>query len=343
MKFFLKYENKGLSGLVNIGNTCFLNSCMQILSHTYELNDFLNNKIYKNKINKIADSIILLEWDKLRIMLWSQNCIIAPNGFVDAIRKISTIKKRDLFTGFNQNDISEFLLFIIECFHNALMREVNMEVVGNAINDTDAIAIKCYDMIKYTYSKEYSEIIDIFFGISVSHIKNLNGESLSIKPEPFNILSLSIPIHKPDITIFDCMDEYCKSERLDGDNSILNETTGIKEIANKNIFFWSLPNILIIDLKRYDSYGRKITNLIHTNLDNIDFTQYILGYNKYSYIYELYGICNHSGGTNGGHYTCIIKNANNIWYEFNDTNIREIQENKIITNKAYCFFYRKKK
>ena len=46
---------------------------------------------------------------------------------------------------------------------------------------------------------------------------------------------MSIPTHKPDITIFDCMDEYCKNERLDGDNSILNETTGIKEIANKNI------------------------------------------------------------------------------------------------------------
>jgi hypothetical protein len=50
---FDEYKDKGLTGLANIGNTCYLNSCMQVLSHTYELNDFLKGKSYKNKINRV--------------------------------------------------------------------------------------------------------------------------------------------------------------------------------------------------------------------------------------------------------------------------------------------------
>ena len=76
--------------------------------------------------------------------------------------------------------------------------------------------------------------------------------------------------------------------------------------------------------------------------ENLDLSKYIVGYNKDSYKYDLYGICNHSGGVQGGHYTAFVKNANGKWYLFNDSSISQVAENNIKTEKAYCFFYRKK-
>ena len=58
---YQQYANKGLTGLANIGNTCYINSCMQLLSHTYELNDLLNKN--KRKLNNNIESNIYQEWN----------------------------------------------------------------------------------------------------------------------------------------------------------------------------------------------------------------------------------------------------------------------------------------
>lgn len=339
---FKKYEDKGLTGLANLGNTCYLNSCIQIISHTYELNNFIEDGEYKKKLNRVPDSIITLEWDKLRELVWSSNCVVAPYGFVKAIQKVASIKNREIFSGHSQNDLQEFLLFIIDAFHSSLSREVDMQITGSPQNNTDNLATICYSMMKNMYKKEYSEMLNIFYGIHVSEITSQStGEVMSQTPEPFSVISLPIP-SKTEPTIFDCLDLYCHKESLDGDNSWYNDKTKTKENANRGIIFWSLPNIMIIDIKRWNSQLRKNNTIVQTPLTDVDFTKYVKGYNSSSYIYDLYGVCNHHGGTLGGHYTAYIKNANGKWYLFNDTIINEIPEIKVVTNNAYCFFYRKK-
>jgi ubiquitin C-terminal hydrolase len=132
-----KYKNKGLSGLANLGNTCFINSCVQILSHTYELNNFLDNENYKKKLKNKYDSALLLEWDNLRKILWNENCVVSPGKFIKTIQKVAKLKKMEIFTGYSQNDVSEFLLFLIECFHNSLSREISVTISGEPKNNTD--------------------------------------------------------------------------------------------------------------------------------------------------------------------------------------------------------------
>ena len=338
------YKDKGLSGLGNLGNTCFINSCMQVLSHTYELNYFLEKETYKKKLKNNYDSILLLEWDNLRKIMWTNNCVISPGKFIKTVQKVAQIKGLEMFTGFSQNDLPEFLLFIIDCFHTSLSREIKMTISGKPENETDKIAIQCFEMIKNMYSKEYSEIWNLFYAVHVSEIINLeNGKQIKITPEPYFMIDLPIPENNKSPSLIDCFNHYVEGEVLEGDNAWYNDETKEKINIRKKIQFWSFPNILVIDFKRFNNRFQKNQILITFPLNELDLSEYVIGYKKEIYKYELYGVCNHSGGVMGGHYTAYVKNANDKWYHFNDTTVSEVGlTDSIISSKAYVLFYRKK-
>lgn len=349
-----------ITGLANIGNTCYLNSCLQVLSHTTEFNAFLNTA-YKKKVNKVPEAILLLQWDKLRLLLWQAppHSMVVPNEFVQNMQKIAYIKKRDLFTGHAQNDLQEFLLFLIDCFHDALKREVDMEIRGTELNEVDKVARVCYTMMQRMYQNEYSELLQIFYGIHVSEVTSADmndmndAVTLSLTAEPFSVLSLSLPttllptttLPTSSTTLEACLEQYCQAEILEGENAWYNDKTREKERVRRQIKFWSLPDILIIDLKRWNHAGQKKNQLVQTPLTNINLSKFVCGYDSASYVYDLYGVCNHSGGASGGHYTATIKNANGKWYNFNDTMVKELAFplQTVVTAQAYCMFLRKRK
>jgi len=45
-----------------------------------------------------------------------------------------------------------------------------MTISGKPENETDKIAVQCFEMIKNMYSKEYSEIWNLFYAVHVSEI-----------------------------------------------------------------------------------------------------------------------------------------------------------------------------
>jgi ubiquitin carboxyl-terminal hydrolase 8 len=335
------YKDKGLSGLANLGNTCFINSCMQVLSHTYELNSFLDQETYRGKIQKKYDSALLIEWDSLRKIMWTNNCIISPGKFIKTVQKVAHLKGMEMFTGYSQNDLPEFLLFLIDCFHTSLSREIKMTISGNPENETDKIAIQCFEMIKNMYSKEYSEIWNLFYAVHVSQISNLEtGEKIKITPEPYFMIDLPIPENNKSPSLIDCFNYYVEGETIEG---WYNDESKERINIRKKIEFWSFPNILVIDFKRFNNRFQKSQILITFPIDELDLSDYVIGYKKDNYKYELYGVCNHSGGVMGGHYTAYVKNANGKWYHFNDTSVSEVGlKESIISPKAYVLFYRKK-
>tara|TARA_A100001015_G_scaffold153583_1_gene170475 strand:- start:920 stop:1840 length:921 start_codon:yes stop_codon:yes gene_type:complete len=301
------------------------------------LNEFLNTN-WKAKLSKGHDSLLLKEYDNLRRLMWSKDCTINPLKWQHTIRKVAEEKQYYLFTGDQQNDLPEFLLFLIDTFNDALARPVEMTISGSELNTTDKLASVCYKMIQDNYSEKYSEIFDLFFGVHVSEILSLEGKSLSMKPESFMILDLAIP-NKANVDLYDCIKHHYLEESLSGENAWFNEKTNKKEDVKRHFLVWSFPKILIISLKRFFNPEKKKQTYVDFPIENLDLSSYVSGYHKCSYKYDLFAVCNHSGVTQGGHYTASIKKGND-WYEYNDTFIQIT--NKIVTRKSYCLFYKKK-
>ena len=118
--------------------------------------------------------------------------------------------------------------------------------------------------------------------------------------------------------------------------------------TDTNIIIYLLVGLILIIIFFYiyksDPIGIKNDTYVDFPIEGLDLSKYVIGYNKHSYIYDLYGICNHIGNSVNGHYFSYIKNYDN-WYEMNDdivTKIIDYEEN-IVTNNAYCLFYRKRK
>ena len=108
-----------------------------------------------------------------------------------------------------------------------------MSIKGQSSNKKDDLAVQSYNMIKKMYEKEYSEIINLFYGISVSKIYSKErNEMLRNNPEPFFMLNLPLPQkarRSTSVSLSECLEEYTKKEELIGDNGVKNEKTGKKE------------------------------------------------------------------------------------------------------------------
>lgn len=346
---FSQYDGKGITGLSNCGNTCYLNTCLQILSHTYELNDILEKGAYRKFLKKTPEGVLLNEWDELRRLMWSENCVVTPGRFLKVVQSVAASKNRHLFTGYDQNDMSEFLLFVMECFHEGLSREVTMSIRGNAITQKDQLAKKCYERMIELYQKSYSELLELFFGIQVwttRVIKNgvvQDADIENMNPDPFMSLDAWLEPQSTAISLSACLAKNLEPEQIDG---FVDSHGNPKE---RVLRFWSLPRVLMVNIKRYTPLGQKVRTPITAD-DTIDLSSYVIGYNSSlpgQHVYELYGAAIHSGGgIHGGHYYAIIKTSNGSWKEFNDSSVTDVSaDSRSIgarLSQASCYFYRKK-
>lgn len=374
-------EGCNTSGLLNLGSTCFINALIQCLNFSPSIINGLTNEIEHKKdienikkINNLSQESIDDEeklkkenlsfskiksinfyshFKKLIIELHKENGVINPKDFIISCKKIGDDCGLDyLFSG-EQNDSQELFSFLIDKLHEAKITDYEIPLKFKSLKECgnskeNKIYFSGQESFKKYYDKKYSWLIDEFYFqiISITNCNNCDYYTLSF--DPANILILPIPDMDNKTTLYDCLDHYFGKDILSNDNCWKCDKCSNTKNNSQQYRLFDTPKTLVISIKRFE-YNALFGNFCKNN-ENIDFPN-VLNMSNYKLlnknqdsIYELYGIINHIGNLNSGHYYSFCKNINNNkWYFINDENINLINdETKLVTNNAYMLFYKLK-
>jgi len=345
-------------GLRNMGNTCYVNTAIQCIANVNELSDYLcsedNSSNYLGDINRdVNESRITFEFSNLLKKMFTTDRPIVPDSFIERLSEFNKHSTHQFkFVLGRQHDIQEFLIFLLDVIHISIQEEVTIEFKGKPKNKTDDLLLDSYKSWKRSIEKEYSTMIELFSGQYLLEIYSDTPDNklLSMNFDRFNYLSLEITGN----SIYDCLDNHCAFERLNGDNQYEYENGDIKVKmdAKKRFTFWKLPKYLIVSFKRFKFHhtGRKINDHIDFPINNLDMSPYASGLATGNSSYRLISIANHMGGSGGGHYFAITRtpSSGSKWVLYNDRSVVDIDyddmdelKSKIVTKNAYLLIYEK--
>lgn len=326
------YMKKGLTGLENLGNTCYVNSIIQCLSNTLKITDYIISNEYKKddprEKNKTKENHkITLSYIFTLKKMWETNVVIRPSSLIRNLRIIDKVN-------FNQQDAHEFLLFLLNNLNENLAYPITFKIKENIqVSDIQKkIVEKWYEWNKLEYSV-INENFNIMYIISIK-CNNCNNEEL-IYEQSYDI---SLSVAKSN-RLEDLLEEYFKEEIV---KDKLCEKCN-KSGCTKQTFLWNLPKYVIIHLQKFDNYGNKIEKSIdYNNASNINYLKYFSKHRntKNNYFYELYAINCHQGNSDNGHYYSICKNLNNKLYIYDDADVYETTS--FNDSNSYILFFERK-
>ncbi|RQM26208.1 hypothetical protein B5M09_003267 [Aphanomyces astaci] len=146
-----------------------------------------------------------------------------------------------------------------------------------------------------------------------------------------------------------CIAKFTEKEQLGENDTWYCPKCKAHVRAFKKFDLFSLPNILLLHLKRFryaqGSYSMqrdKINTLVTFPVSGLDMADFVVGNipPDTSTVYDLYAVSEHMGGLGGGHYTAKAMNPrNHKWYSFNDSSTSDTTADDAITSHAYVLFY----
>ena len=304
-------------GFDNRGNTCFLNSVLQCIVYTPPVaNYFLKTNHHSHcHINGFCAACALS--DLIRKCLPanrgnSHNNMmhrsITPSIFVSRLHAIAKTMRLG-----RQEDSHEFLRFLIDA-------------VSRGFNKNSST------------SGKLNPVTAIFEFHLQSTVTCLSCKKQSHAKDPAMDLMLDI---KGCNSIDKALALFSRKDMLNGRNRYKCEHCKKLCDASKQMFIASPPNILCMQLKRFEftaSGQRKISNYV-SYPEALDLP-YHTGHKVHHKQYDLYGVLVHSGNTSrSGHYYSFVKAPNDIWYCMDDSSVSQIKKTKILQQNAYILFY----
>jgi hypothetical protein len=184
----------GLTGLRNLGNTCFMNGVLQSLSHTKPLRSYFSTREFEVHISTSPLSFngrLANGFADILIQLWSnEKAVVSP-----AKLKALVGEKRQEFLGYQQQDAHEFLAFLLDGLHEdtnlAPYPRPTVETVDHDGKRPDPeVATEAWQ--RYT-SRNISEMVNMFQFQVRSQLECPITGSLSITFDPMMYISLPIP------------------------------------------------------------------------------------------------------------------------------------------------------
>ncbi|CAI9781376.1 unnamed protein product [Fraxinus pennsylvanica] len=175
-------------------------------------------------------------------------------------------------------------------------------------------------------------------------VQQYDVQPLSVFPEVFKS-GVFTKGPQDSVSLYKCLEAFLKEEPLGPEDMWYCPVCKKHCQASKKLDLWRLPKILVIHLKRF-SYNRFLKNKLEAFVDfpihDLDMSTYIAREDgQSSDRYLLYAISNHYGSMGGGHYTAFVHHGGNQWYDFDDSHVSPISEDKIKTSAAYVLFYRR--
>ncbi|XWS71372.1 hypothetical protein CRYUN_Cryun03dG0133000 [Craigia yunnanensis] len=182
----------GLTGLQNLGNTCFMNSAIQCLAHTPKMVDYFlgdyNREVNHDNPLGMNGEIASAFGDLLR-KLWAPGATpVAPRTFKSKLARFAP-----QFSGFNQHDSQELLAFLLDGLHEDLNRVKSkpyVEVKDGEGRQDEEVADEYW---QNHLARNDSIIVDVCQGQFKSTLVCPECKKVSITFDPFMYLSLPLP------------------------------------------------------------------------------------------------------------------------------------------------------